>query len=53
MAPDSAAGVMSARACRAIARVCIPVGFGVGIFDAWALVNSGVLGRYFVKGREE
>ena len=46
MAPDSTAGVMSARACRAIARVCRPVeGFGVGMFDVWALVNFVVLER--------
>ena len=54
MAPDSAAGVMSARTCRAIARVCMPVeGFLVGMFDAWVFVRFVVLGRYFVKRQEE
>lgn len=40
VAPDLAAGVMSARDCRAIARVRIAVeDFVVFLVDVWVLVN--------------
>ena len=44
MAPDSLSGVMSARAGRAVAGVCMPFGvFVVSIIDVWALVGLAVL----------
>lgn len=42
MSPSSAAGVMSARACRADARVCIPDVFVVCMIDVYALMNGTV-----------
>ncbi len=56
MAPDSVGGVMSARACRVLARVCMLVGmFGVLMFELWWILPCwGGVERYkrsLVKGK--